>query len=361
MVTSNGATSGSAVVVGRLGARTAPAANAQLRAYDPVPVGGHFSLRWSAPIGTALEVLDAGGRQLARLRRNPRRPRARVLVAGQCADVGRAAVVPGHRRRAVGDQVGRLHRAPGDRRQRVQLDEPGLHDGYLDAGLPDSLAAGDTISVPMTFTPTQTGLASTTLRANTSNGPVDVAFECPRRGRRPRQLVASPAQLSLGGTTAGGSRLSGSVTLTNAGATPLTVTGTDVPAGGFAVRGARGTTCRHDDPGGHVGFGERQVHAGAAPRSQRDTRTTSPSLERSVTRPSLSRPSSPSRRTSTITPMSIDLGNVPLGASTDAMFTLDNTGGLGASFVRSKPPAKNVGFVATTALPEGTTLPPAQP
>ncbi len=51
-VSSNGTTSGSGllwVVWEADGNGT----NAQLRAYDPVPVNGHFTLRWSAPIGTA--------------------------------------------------------------------------------------------------------------------------------------------------------------------------------------------------------------------------------------------------------------------------------------------------------------------
>ena len=42
----------------------------------------------------------------------------------------------------------------------------------------------------------------------------------------------------------------------------------------------------------------------------------------------------------------------------DVNFVLHNSGGLSASFVRSKPPGANVGFQALTTLPEGSTLAP---
>jgi len=53
VVTSNGTTAGSALVWTIWRSPQPTTTPAQLRAYDPVPVGGHPVLRWSAPIGIA--------------------------------------------------------------------------------------------------------------------------------------------------------------------------------------------------------------------------------------------------------------------------------------------------------------------
>ena len=58
MVTSNGTTAGSAVVW-VVYSNGPSGANGQLRAYGAIPSDGVLPLLWSAPIGTAVEVLGA--------------------------------------------------------------------------------------------------------------------------------------------------------------------------------------------------------------------------------------------------------------------------------------------------------------
>ncbi len=59
VVTSNGTTSGSALVW-TVWSPDGTGAGAQLRAYDPVPVDGVLQLVWSAPVGTASKFNPPG-------------------------------------------------------------------------------------------------------------------------------------------------------------------------------------------------------------------------------------------------------------------------------------------------------------
>jgi hypothetical protein len=354
VVTSNGIASGSALLW-VVWEPDGSGANAQLRAYDPVPnASGHFDLKWSGPIGTAskfsMPVVDNShvyvgtrdGHVLAfwspvssPLSASPPQIPATVIGTSSTAPLTftaqQATTVTAFSSTNTAFTVGTPSRT-----------------------LPATLAKNDTISVPITFTPTHAGLASATLRADTADGPVDIGASAVGEAAS-AQLVASPAQLSLGGTTAGGTALSGSITLTNAGATTLTIGTTDVPppASQFSVTAIppNGSTIA---PGGSVvasvtfapPVGTPSGPFGGTVTFHSDGGDQPVALTAVVAAPP----------NVSIAPMSFNLGNVPLGAVADVNFTLHNSGGLSASFVRSKPPAKNVGFVATTALPEGTTL-----
>ncbi len=188
----------------------------------------------------------------------------------------------------------------------------------------------------------------------TSDGTVDVAVSAVGVARTP-QLVVSPAQLSLGGTTPGGSQLSGGVTISNSGGGALHLDATDLPSptSPFKVEGvpAAGSTI---SPGDSVDVIATFTAPSTAPKGQYSSRFTVHSDGGSQAVDLTAVVAAPARVS--ITPSSFDLGDVPLGATIDSKFVLHNSGGLAASFVRSKPPAKNVGFTARTTLSEATTL-----
>ena len=353
VVSSNGTASGSAllwVVWSPDGSGT----NAQLRAYDPVPAGGHFTLKWSGPIGTAskfaMPAIDN-----ARVYVGTRD--GHVLAFGSPVSAPLTAAAPTFPATVVGQSSTRSVVFTAGQSVTVNgFSSTGaaFTVGTPTPAVPKSLGAGETITVPVTFSPTNSGLASTTLRADTSAGPVDVALSATGQAAA-ALLVASPKLLSLGGTTAGGTPLSGTVTLTNDGAVALHVGVTDFPAGGsqFKVTGVPASASTIAPLASVVATVTFTPAANAAAQVYDDQFTVhsdggnqTVGLTAVVARPPHV----------TITPAKFDLGTVNVGAVVDSSFVLHNSGGLGASFVRSKPPGKNVGFAARTALPEGTTL-----
>ncbi len=235
IVTSNGVESGSSLLW-VVWEPDGTGANAQLRAYDPVPQNGEFKLLWSGAIGTASKYST------------PIVNDSHVYVATRDGHVYSywspvsaplTAPPPSFTATAVGDSSNAT--ATFTARQPTQVTgfsstDPQFTLAASTPPTPVSLATGDTISVPITFTPTSVGLKSTTLHADTTGGPVDIAATAVAASPT-ALLVASPAQLSLGGTTPGGSPLSGTVTLTNAGAVPLNVGATDLPGAPFTLAG----------------------------------------------------------------------------------------------------------------------------
>ncbi len=353
-ISSNGTTSGSGllwVVWEPNGSGT----NAQLRAYDPVPVNGHFVQRWSAPIGTAskysMPAIDnahvyVGTRD------------GHVLAFWSPVSAPLSAATPTFPPTVVGQSD--TETVVFTARQATTVTGFTSSDGTFTAGaasqsLPASLASGDTISVPLTFSPTATDLASTTLSAQTTDGNVDIPISA-RGALNSPDLSVSPTQLSLGGTTAGGIQLSGAVTITNSGGLDMQIGNTDLPPVGspFDVAGvpASGTTLASGDS---VGLTITFAAPDGSPKGNYSTTFTIHSDGGDQIVQLTAVVAGPARVT--ITPTTFNLGNVPLGATIDSTFVLHNSGGLAALFVRSKPPAKNVGFVARTILSEGSTLP----
>jgi hypothetical protein len=351
-VTSDGTTSGSSllwVVWEADGSGT----DAQLRAYDPVPVNGHFVLKWSAPIGTAskfsMPTVDnahvyVGTRD------------GHVLAFWSPVSASLTASPPSFPPTLVGDS--------STRAVTFTARQPTTVTGFATSGafavgdptpaVPVDLDSGDTVTVPVTFSPTKVGLASATLHADTSNGQIDVALSATGAADTP-ELDVSPAQLSMGGTTAGGSQLSGGISITNGGGSTLTVGAIDGPSptSPFDIAGApaAGTTIA---PGDSIDMTATFTAASSAPKGQYSSRVTVHSDGGTKSVDLTAVVAAPAKVT--ITPGSFDLGNVPLGTTVDSTFVLRNIGGLSASFVRSKPPGRNVGFRARTALPEGTRL-----
>jgi iron transport multicopper oxidase len=220
--------------------------------------------------------------------------------------------------------------------------------------LPARLNAGDTLSVPVTFTPSQTGPVAGQLTATTTDG-ATVAFSLSGTGQAPAGLLeANPTFVSMGGTEVG-NELTGTVTFSNDGAGPLTVSGFDPPSAPFSVSGAP----RANDT---IGPGESvNVDISFDPHAvaqYTDEITLSTADGQSLTVDLSAAASTPGHLT--FSSENVDFGAVPVGTTASQTFTITNDGGTAVTIDKSKPPFGGA-FAASppTSLPEGTTIEPS--
>jgi hypothetical protein len=233
------------------------------------------------------------------------------------------------------------------------------------SGTPVSLQAGDTFSVPVTFSPTVVGPVASTLTVVTDSGSYSVSLEGFGKYDTAYPTVSATI-LSFGGVATGQQATAG-FSLTNAGGTPLTITHVATPAAPFSI--VSGTL----PPDGTVlapGQSWPTISVRFSPTAlgtvvgDIDVATSSTIEDDAVagghihvalsgtgaTLPALSLP-----RTS------VDLGPVPSGQAALASFTVSNTGGTPLTLTLSKPPvATGSGFTVVTDIAEGTTVQPGQ-
>ncbi len=223
--------------------------------------------------------------------------------------------------------------------------------GSSTPGLPAILHQGDTISVPVTFTPTATGLAGGQIDVSTSAG--SESFSLSGTGQQaPPKLTASEPVLSFPGTVVGGHSTQ-AVQFTNAGAQTLTISSVQLPSAPFSSS---------DAPAANA-----QIAPGASTTVDVDFNPTtfgtySDALTVNSDGGSVSVGLSATASTPgnlEITPMSTDYGNVVVGDSATKSFTVTNTGGTTVTIAKSKPPFGGA-FSNTTLLDEGSTIQPGE-
>jgi hypothetical protein len=113
--------------------------------------------------------------------------------------------------------------------------------------LPATLSAGQTITVPVTFTPNAIGALSGTLTAN-NTGPTAVVSLSGQGLGTTTPLSASPASVDFGTQPIGGPAVSQIVTFTNVSSNPVAITGFTAPALPFTVPTPLGNvTLNHGD------------------------------------------------------------------------------------------------------------------
>jgi len=328
---------------------------AQLRAYDPVPVEGKPSLRWSAPIGTAAKFATpgvGGGRLYVGTRDG------HVLAFGSPvkqplsgpATEFPATTIGSHSEKTVTLTANEpleitelKSSAPGE----FELEGP-------TPALPAHLGAGQSISVPVVFRPGGTGPRGATLTA-TLGGGAKASFSLSGKGQTgAAEIEASPTVLSFGGTAVGSS-VSATATFTNVGASSLEIESSSAPGAPFAVEssalpkagsklgpGQSITIPVSFEPaaiGSYEGILEMHTSAGAAAVHLTGTAAPPGVLQ--------------------ITPEALEYGGVGVGHEATRSFTVSNTGGVAITIFKSKPPDGGE-FTATTALPEDTTIAPGE-
>ena len=347
VVTSNGTTSGSALMW-VVWSPNGSGVGAQLRAYSPVPVDGALQEVWSAPVGTASKFNPPGigGNRVYVGSRD-----GNVVGFGSPVPSPVTAPSPSFPTTVVGHSttetltvtanvdttITGLSASPGD----FTLGSPS-------PALPAQLNTGESLSVPVTFTPTTGGIAGASVTVTTEeNGTAEVPLSATGEESGP-VLGTTTNGVSFGGIPPG-SQTSQQVGFFNDGSSTLTISSVELPAAPFAASGAP-TSGDTISPGGEV-FVNIEFSPTAEGSFTSSLEVDSDGGNEIVTLTGTSTPSS----VLTITPMSISYGSVNLGQSVTETFKLTDQGGSSLIISKSKPPAKGP-FTALTALPEGTTL-----
>jgi hypothetical protein len=348
VVSSDRANSGSALVW-VIWSPDGSGANSQLRAYDPVPVNGTMNLRYSAPIGTSSKFSV------------PVISNNRVILGtrdGKIRSFGSpiSSALSGSPVAFPNTTVGQSSVRTISLTANFDLDVTSLstNDSQFVVGtpsiaLPTRLLAGQTLTAPVTFTPTAPTLSSANLTAATSAG--SWTFGLTGTGLSTgAQLVATPSAVSLGGAIIGGSPVTGSVSLRNAGSVPLTINAVSPPSAPFSASGlpASGSTL---GPGQSIAL--NIVFAPTTTGVFTDAiqvQTTGGDIEIPVSGTATTAPHM------TLSATVIPFGSVALGDASSMSFTVRNDGGAPLTITRSKPPAGV--FSDTAHIPEGTTIPP---
>jgi hypothetical protein len=230
--------------------------------------------------------------------------------------------------------------------------------GTPDQSLPASLSIGQTISVPVTFTPNAIGGLSGSLTANLSAGTATVSLTGqglsatePLNASEP--LSTSPGSAAFSDQPIGGTMVSQPVTFTNVSLSNVSVTGFSAPALPFAVPdppanqtinpgGTLTFTVDFSPPGSSGNF--EHVFGGVATLVTNDGNFGVP----------VSGAADPPAQIN-INPTTLNFGDVTVGSSSTLNFDVGDQGGFALTITQSTPPATS-GFTALTTLASGVTI-----
>jgi hypothetical protein len=351
VITSDGTQAGSALVW-LVWSPNGSGEGAQLRAYDPVPVNGEPVLRWSAPVGTsskfALPGVGAGHLYVGTRD-------GHVLAFGSPVTPALSGSATEFPTTTVG--------ASSQESLTLTATEPLVLSSLVSSSaqftlgapsiaLPATLSTGQTIEIPITFSPTSTDLLAATLTATTSTGK-KVTFALSGTGQSQfARLEVAPPLVTFGGTTVGES-LSAGVTVRNIGGAPLTIEAVHLPAAPFSAEDppASGSMIA---PGGSVTITVAFKPTATGKFSDQIGLDTSGGDEAVGLSGSAGTPG-----TLQVTSETTEYGEVLLGDIVTKTFAIANTGGTAVTITKSKPPVGGA-FAAKTSLPEGTTIAPGE-
>ena len=235
IVTSDGTSTGSALLWAVRFPDDGSGIGAQLRAYDAVPSGGALRLRFSAPVGQASKFALPGvgdGRIYVGTRDG------HVVGFGSPSAVpltGQSVAFPDTLVGQTASATATLTATEAVTVNTLSTTGPEFAAGAASRALPAALAAGDTLTVPVSFTPGAGAAFAGTLVVSTSSGTISLGLS--GLGLAPgAQLDLSPGSLSLGGVVVGQQR-SSTVTVTNSGGSDLTISGVTQPVAPFSLQG----------------------------------------------------------------------------------------------------------------------------
>jgi len=351
IITSEGTTAGSALVwivwsTNRTGA------GGELRAYNSAPVNGKPVLRFKASIGTATNYSMPGvgaGRIYVGNREG------KVFGFGSPvtpALTGAALSFPTTTIGSTSQQTLTLTANEALTLSTLTSSSGQFKIGTATPPLPATLGAGQTISIPVTFAPTEANLLGATITATTTAGRT-VQISASGVGQTASaQLATAPKIVTFPGLAVGG-HATESATFSNIGAAPLTINKVKLPAAPFSASGvptagetiAPGASVTvtvafdptqagtfNDTIGMETTGGNGQVGLSGTAGSSGDLHVTSETNE---------------------------YGPVAVGSTVTKSFTITNSGGTAVTITKSKPPIGG-SFAATTLLQEGSTIQPGE-
>jgi hypothetical protein len=346
VVTSNGTASGSALVWIVRTDTSGPIAD--LQAYNPVPVNGVLQLVGQWPIGTAAKFSQPGI-GINKIYVGTRD--GNVMGFGAPISPTLTGTGTTFSPTVVGQVSGAtttLTATAPVTVTRLLVSGSSFALAQPTPTTPAQLTAGQSLSVPLDFSPSSPGDTAGTLTAITDSTILNLPLS--GTGLAPGPSLASQTKgLSLGGTPLGG-QLSGTVTFTNLGAQALTIAGVTAPSAPFAVSGAPSSgAVIPSNKSFTVTVSFNPTTAGNYTSDlilNSDGGNVDVTLTASATVPSVLK----------ISATTVGFGTTTVGRAVTQTFTLNNVGGSPLTITKSKPPAAGA-FVADTALPEGTTMP----
>jgi PQQ-like domain/Abnormal spindle-like microcephaly-assoc'd, ASPM-SPD-2-Hydin len=347
VITSEGTTPGSALVW-VVWAPNGTGAGAQLRAYAPKPVHGEPELLWSAPVGTSAKFALPGigaGRLYVGTRDG------HVLAFGSPVTpvlTGPATTFPTTTEGHSAQATAKLTATEPLTVSELSSSSPEFTLGTPSIALPATLATGQTLEVPVTFTPASTGPLAATLTATTSTNKT-ATFSLSGTAVAPTaQLEASPPVLTFGATSVGESVSSGA-TFRNVGGAPLTIEAVQLPSAPFSATGVPEVNSELE-PGQAITITVAFTPTAVGDYGSELELDTSGGDETVHLSGSAGLPGALS-----FSSEASEYGSVPVGSTATRTFTIANTGGTTVLITKSKPPSGGE-FAPTTSLAEGTTI-----
>ncbi len=317
-------------------------ADGELRAYDAHPSQGLLTLRYHAAVGTVSKfsqpatdggVVYVGTRDGHVLAFG--RPQARALASSP-VELGSTP---------VGSTVTATAILTASTPLTIRGITAAAPFSVTTPGLPVSLAAGGAVSLPVAFSPSSAGDAVGQVVVTTDIG----TFRTGLHGVATVDgLSASPPTIGFGNQPTGLPR-SLSVVVYNTGATDTHVTGVTSPTGSFSLSGppAIGTTI-HPGASTTIGVTFAPVAVGAESGSFVVSSSTG-----SVT-VALSGTAVQGQSEMSLTPTTIDFGEVPVGLTLSSSFVVSNIGNLPLAITKAKAPTAP--FTSDSPLAEGTVI-----
>ncbi|HEV7496231.1 choice-of-anchor D domain-containing protein [Baekduia sp.] len=348
VITSDGTTSGSAVLW-IVWSPDGGGAGAQLRAYDAVPRNGHLNLRHSWPIGQATKFAMPGVGD-GRIYVGTRDGHIQAYGAPVEAQVsGPSTTFPLTTVGTTSTVNVKLTISGTVKVNSIVASSSPFVVGTPTPAVPATLVNGDTITIPVDFTPTAPGSAGGMLTVDTDKGPFSFSLTATGQAQA-AVLTASPPIVSFGGAVVGDSQAS-VVTFGNGGGQPLTVTAITLPGAPFSVDDtlAAGTVI---GPGEAINVTVHYQPTVVGEFSD-DLVLDTTAGEKTV---GLSGIAGLGPKL-TLTPAGgWDFGTVTIGESKTVAVTMSNTGDSPMNVTKSKPPT-NARFTVLDPLDEGTSIP----
>ena len=346
IVTSTGTTSGSAVVW-LVSAGGGNGDGGTLVAYNAVPdANGILQKVYSSPVGTASKfaVPATDGNRVFVGTRN-----GNIIAFGRPAATALTGSPVTFTTTAVGTTTNAIATLTATKAVTISAISDLAPFGITPPTLPVTLSAGQTLAVPVAFSPTAPGSASGVLSLTTDSG--TMGFSLSGTATQPG-LYAAPGSVSFPNEPTGFNSTV-NVQVTNTGTSAETVTGTTAATVPFTTSGlpAAGITVA---PGANFIVSINYAPTTAGKDASAITITsTSGTLTIAVNGTAII--GAPKL---VLSPATTNFGTITIGASSTLTFDLANTGNTAVTVTKAKAPAS--AFTSSTPLSEGLVIEPGQ-